>query len=280
MNDQAKTRRPRGRPRLSQPDAAVGTVQALDRGLKLLRALMREGSASLTNLALQVGMPPSTAHRVLATLQAHDFVEFNIATQEWSIGIEAFRVGSAYLDRTSLVESARPPMRELTGVTGETANLAVTSQGDVVFLSQVESQNPIRAFFRPGTRGFMHASGIGKILLANMTNSEVESILQRKGCPEFTAKTITSPRALFADLEQARLRGWSLDDEESYLGMRCVAAAIYNSFGEAIAGVSVSGPSARFADAAIPEIGPRVKRAADEISRIIGGKARDKEAGG
>ncbi len=274
MNDQATIRRPRGRPRSNQPDAAVGTVQALDRGLKLLRALMREGSASLTNLALQVGMPPSTAHRVLATLQAHDFVEFNVTTQEWSIGIEAFRVGNAYLDRTSLVESARPSMRELTGATGETANLAVASRGDVVFLSQVESQNPIRAFFRPGTRGFMHASGIGKILLANMASSEVEAILQRKGCPEFTAKTITSPETLFADLERARLRGWSLDDEESYLGMRCVAAAIYNSFGETIAGVSVSGPSARFADAAIPEIGPRVKRAADEITRIIGGKAR------
>lgn len=272
MNDIPPVRRPRGRPKSSQSDAGVGTVQALDRGLNLLRALTREGSASLTDLALQVGMPPSTAHRVLATLQAQDFVELNAATQEWSIGIEAFRVGSAYLDRTSLVDSARLPMRELTAATGETANLAVANQGDVVFLSQVESPNPIRAFFRPGTRGFMHASGIGKILLANLPQGEVEAILQKKGCPEFTPKTITSPSALFGDLEQARARGWSLDDEESYLGMRCVAAAIYNTFSEAIAGVSVSGPSDRFADAAIPEIGPRIKRTADEITRIIGGR--------
>jgi IclR family acetate operon transcriptional repressor len=223
--------------------------------------------STLTELALQVGMPPSTAHRVLATLQKHDFVEFDGATQEWSIGIEAFRVGSAYLERTNLVESSRSSMRKLTGQTGETAN-----QGDVVFISQVESPNPIRAFFRPGTRGYMHASGIGKVLLANLPRAEVEKILQKKGCPQFTPKSITSAPQLFLDLEKTLARGWSLDDEESYLGMRCVAAAIYNSFGEMIAGVSVSGPVARFGDDTIPEIGPKVKRAADEITRIIGGR--------
>jgi IclR family acetate operon transcriptional repressor len=272
MNEPAPPRRPRGRPKAQQLDTAPGTIQALDRGLNMLRSLTREGAATLTELALQVGMPPSTAHRVLATLQKHDFVEFNGATQEWSIGIEAFRVGSAYLERTNLVESSRSSMRKLTEQTGETANLAVSNQGDVVFISQVESPNPIRAFFRPGTRGYMHASGIGKVLLANLPRAEVEKILQKKGCPQFTPKSITSASQLFLDFEKTLARGWSLDDEESYLGMRCVAAAIYNSFGEVTAGVSVSGPVARFGDEAIPEIGPKVKRAADEITRIIGGR--------
>lgn len=272
MNESTPVRRPRGRPKLAQNEAPATTVQALDRGLNLLRSLTRERAATLTELALQVGMPPSTAHRVLATLQAHGFVEFDESTQEWSIGIEAFRVGSAYLDRTNLVEASRPTMRLLTEQTGETANLAVANQGDVVFISQVESRHPIRAFFQPGTRGFMHASGIGKVLLANQPRTEVEKILQKKGCPQFTDKTITSPSELFADLDSIRDRGWSLDDEESNVGMRCIAAAIYNSFGEAIAGVSVSGPSARLDDATIPEFGPQVKRTADEITRIIGGK--------
>ncbi len=272
MNEQPTQRRPRGRPKSQQPAASVGTVQALDRGLGILRCLTRDGGATLTELALQVGMPPSTAHRILATLQNHDFVELKASTQEWSIGIEAFRVGSAYLDRTNLVDSARLTMHGLIEQTGETANLAVANNGDVVFISQVESHNPIRAFFRPGTRGFMHASGIGKALLANLPQTEVERILQEKGCPRFTDKTITSPTQLFVELEEILNRGWSLDDEEGYSGMRCVAAAIYNSSGEAIAGISVSGPTARFTDNTIPDIGLKVKRAADEITRILGGR--------
>lgn len=271
MTNQAPQRRARGRPRLPPDDSRNTTVQALDRGLTLLGKLTRKSNMALTELALSAGMPPSTAHRMLTTLQKHGFAEFNQATQEWAIGLEAFRVGNAYLNRTNLVEAARISMRSLTEETGETTNLAIADNGDVVFVSQVETHEPIRAFFHPGTRGHMHASGIGKALLANLPRYEVEKILQVKGCPEFTPKTLVSPAALFADLEQTRARGWSFDDEERYLGMRCVAAAIYNSFGEAIAGISVSGPTVRFPDNSIAEIGPTVRRAADEITRVMGG---------
>ncbi len=277
MKQQSGPRRTRGRPKLQQSDQNVGKVQALDRGLNLMRVLSREAASTLTELALQVGMPPSTAHRVLATLQAQGFVELDQSTQEWSIGIEAFRVGNAYLGRTNLVEVARATMREMTEQTGETANLAVANHGDVVFISQVESQHPIRAFFQPGTRGFMHASGIGKVLLASLDRSEVEKILQKNGCPRFTDKTITSPSDLFADLDNSRDRGWSYDDEESHAGMRCVAAPIFNSYGEVVAGVSISGPSARLSDSAIAEIGARVKRGAAEITRLIGGRAPESD---
>ncbi|VAW24066.1 Transcriptional regulator, IclR family [hydrothermal vent metagenome] len=247
-------------------------MQALDRGLMLLVALTREGSVTLTDIALKVGMPPSSAHRVLITLQKHGFVEFNETTQEWAIGIEAFRVGNSYLERTNLVEMAQQVMRNLMEDTGETANLAIGSDGQVVFVSQVETHNPIRAFFRPGTRGHMHASGIGKALLADMSQTEVEKTLQKTGLPEFTSNTLVSPDALFADLKKIANRRWSFDDEERYLGMRCVAASIYNSSGKAIAGISVSGPTIRFADIEVDEIGPRVRRAADEITLMTGGK--------
>jgi IclR family acetate operon transcriptional repressor len=272
MAEQAAPKRPRGRPRSQNTDVAGTTIQALDRGLKLLTTLAREGELSLTDLSLRLGMPPSTAHRVLATLEKQGFVELDSSTQKWAVGVETFRVGSAYLGRTNLVESARASMRHLTEETGETANLAIADRGDVVFVSQVESHNPIRAFFRPGTRGFMHASGIGKALLATLPRDEVEKILLKKGCPEFTPQTITAPAALFADLDEIKKRGWALDDEERYSGMRCIAAPIYNSFAEAIAGISVSGPTVRFPDSAISEIGPKVKRAAYEVTRIIGGE--------
>lgn len=218
-------------------------------------------------------MPPSTAHRLLTTMQRHAVTEFNENTQEWMIGIESFRIGSAFLERTNLVEAARDVMRRLTDETGETSNLAISEAGDVVFVSQVEAHSPIRAFFRAGTRGYMHASGIGKALLAELSRTDVELILQRKGLPEFTEGTLTRPDELFADLETTRSRGWALDDEERELGMRCVASPIFNPFGEAVAGISVSGPSVRFNERALPEFGAAVRRSAQEITERIGGRA-------
>jgi IclR family acetate operon transcriptional repressor len=269
-------KRPRGRPRSVSTDTAPGTVQALDRGLTLLRELANARSITLSDLATRTDMPPSSTHRILSTLQKHGYVEFDETTQEWMIGIEAFRIGNTYLVRTNLVEAARKTLRRLMEETGETANLGIADNGDVVFVDQVETNNPIRAFFRPGTRGHMHSSGIGKALLADMPRREVEKIIQSKGQPEFTPKTLASSAALFDDLDATRKRGWSIDNEERYSGMRCVASNIYNTFGEAIAGISVSGPTVRFPNHVISELGPKVRQAADEVTNAIGGKIRKK----
>lgn len=275
MAEQQGGKRSRGRPRAAASDTPTASAQALDRGLHLLALLARERKATLTEIALSAGMPPSTAHRLLTTMQRHSVTEFDEDTQEWMVGIESFRIGSAFLERTNLVEASRDVMRRLTDETGETSNLAIVESGDVVFVSQVETHNPIRAFFRAGTRGHMHASGIGKALLAELSRAEVEQILQRKGLPEFTEHTLTRPDDLFADLAAARTRGWALDDEERHLGMRCVASPIFNAFGEAVAGISVSGPSVRFNDRAMPEFGAAVRRCAQEITQRIGGRLQE-----
>lgn len=272
MADAIVAKRGRGRPRLPSNEQSSGTVQALDKGIQLLQALARSSSMALTEISLQVGMSTSTAHRLLLTLEKHGFAEFDDNKKEWSVGLEAYRVGSAYLNRTSLVEASHNSLRKLMEDTGETANLGIAEGGDVVFINQVETHHPIRAFFRPGARGHMHASGIGKSLLANMPRREVESILKNKGCPQFTEKTLTLPTDLFNELELIRKRGWSLDDEERYLGMRCIAACIYNSHGEAIAGVSISGPAVRLPDQVLPAIGVQVREAAEQITGLIGGK--------
>ena len=265
-------KRPRGRPRSVATGTAPGTVQALDRGLTLLRELASARSITLSDLAIRTEMPPSSTHRILTTLQKHGYVEFDETRQEWMIGIEAFRIGNTYLVRTNLVEAARKTLRRLMEETGETANLGIADSGDVVFVDQVETHNPIRAFFRPGTRGHMHSSGIGKALLSDMLRRDVEKIIRTKGQPEFTPKTLTSTEDLFSDLDATRERGWSIDDEERYSGMRCVASTIYNTFGEAVAGISVSGPTVRFPNHVISELGPKVKQAADEVTNAIGGK--------
>jgi len=265
-------KRSRGRPRLDVSDQQPSTVQALDRGLTVLRCLGQDGTLTLTDLASRLGMPASTVHRILATLNAHGLVEFIEQSQEWAIGIEAFRIGSAYLERTNLVEASRTAMRSLMINTGETSNLAIMDDGDVVFVSQIESHNPIRAFFRSGTRGHMHSSGIGKALLANIPEKDVDKIVRKKGLPAFTEKSLTMKDKLFANLQITKKRGWSLDDEERYSGMRCVAAPIFNAYGEAVAGISVSGPTLRFADEAIEDFAEKVMEAARRVTIMIGGK--------
>ncbi|MEL6978491.1 MAG: HTH-type transcriptional regulator BhcR [Pseudomonadota bacterium] len=271
MNDKPM-RRPRGRPKSSWSDEPAPTVQALDRGLLLLKALAKSGSLGLSELAMSVGVPTSSAHRLMATLESHGFASLDEATQKWSIGVQAFRVGAAFTQGSTLIETSREVMRALMEETGETANLAMADGGEVVFVSQVETQNPIRALFQIGARTPMHASGIGKALLAERPRSAVERHLEAHGLPDFTGKTLSTPARLFADLDATRARGWALDDEERHVGMRCVAATIHNVYGEAVAGVSVSAPRARFTDEVIAEIGPKVRRAAEAATEASGGQ--------
>ena len=163
-------------------------------------------------------------------------------------------------------------MRRLMEQTGETANLAVPDGAEVVFIGQVETQNPIRAFFPPGSRTPMHASGTGKAILAALPEDRLMALLKGAGLKGFTEETLITPRALFDDLAETRTRGWSFDRNERYDGMSCIGAAIFNDRGEPCAGVSISGPSSRFRDAQISEFGAAVAQAAVQITHLIAGK--------
>lgn len=273
MATEIEPKRTRGRPRLADATRPAATVQSLDRAIGLLKALSRTDKVTLTELSLQSGMAPSTAHRLLTTMQQHGIAEFNDQSQQWMIGVEAFRIGSSFLRRINVVEAGRGEMRNLMTISGETANLAIAEDGEVVFVSQIETHEPIRAFFRPGTRGYMHASGIGKALLAEYSRKDVERVLHKHGLPGFTENTITTAARLFEELSAVKSRGWAIDDEERTLGMRCLAAPIFNEFGEAIAGVSISGPGIRLPDERLGELGPEIKRAANRITAEIGGRS-------
>ena len=262
--------RPRGRPRATHAPEP-GAVQALDRALGLLDILARSDGISLSELSHRANLAPSSAYRLLTTLAARGFVEFLERDQQWAIGVEAFRTGMAFPRRFSIATAGRGIMQELTHTSGETANIAIFENGEIVFVSQIESLEPIRAFFRTGERRPAHASGTGKALLAEMPRAAVERIINTKGLPRFTEKTLVEPQALFADLALAHRRGWALDDEERNAGMRCIGAAIFNEYGDPVAGISISGPVARLDDAAVARLGPLVMASAAEITRLVGG---------
>lgn len=265
-------KRRRGRPRSLFHPADPKPVQSLDRALRLLAFVAEGDGRSLSEVAEGADLATSTAYRMLTTLAAHGIVEFADHQQLWSVGVEAYRIGSAFLRSRKLVDRARLVMQDLMERTGETANLGVAEERCVIFVSQVETHQAIRAFFRPGTRSPFHASGIGKAILAHLSKARVEAILEETGLEAFTDKTLSRPQ-LASDLNRIRTRGWAIDDEERHLGMRCVAAAIFNEFAEPLGGISISGPTVRLPQDRLPLLGQQVTEAAEQITKITGGVA-------
>ena len=267
--------RRKGRPKSFDSASQPPTIQSLDRALDVLDALAGASGMTLTELSTVLDQSAATMYRVLATLEARQIVEMEPQSQTWHIGAMAFRLGSAFLRRSSVIERARPVMRELMEATGETSNLGIERGGDVMFVSQVETHESIRAFFPPGTTSPMHASGIGKALLSCFGEDQLSRFLRGRTLQKFTDKTLTSADTLREDLAQIRSRGWSFDDEEKAPGMRCVAAPVFGMQGEVLAGISVSGPTTRMPDARINEIGALVRGAAEKLSYGLGAPAAD-----
>lgn len=266
----------RGRPRKRGQAESSGQVQSLMRALSLLECLAQaESGLALTALAERVGLAPSTAHRLLKSMAQRRFVHHDDERGLWSVGVQAFSVGSAFLRGRDFVGVARPIMRELMEVAGESVNLAVLDGGEAVYLAQVECREMMRALARPGGRAPIHCSGVGKALLSALPAREVDLILSRHGLPLLTSKTITDADVLKRSLSAARERGYAFDDEEQVLGMRCVAAVIYDEHTYPLAAVSLSGPTARVTDRRIDDLGRLALRVARQITDKIGGRAPD-----
>ena len=270
-NSESAGRRSRGRPRGWEDKTQQNTIKSLDRAMQVFEYLSEAQGKPLSALASETGQSPATVYRILVTLEGRGLVEFDPLEQIWHIGPRAFLIGARFLRRTSLVERARPILRRLMEVTGETANLGIERNGMVLFLSQVETHESIRAFFPPGTLSPMHASGIGKALLAQMDPARFLRWFKDHPPERFTENTLLTEPALVEALREIRSRGFSIDGEEKNLGMRCIAAPVFDMNREALAGISVSGPTSRVEPEAITRLSEAVIDAAHELTESIGG---------
>jgi IclR family acetate operon transcriptional repressor len=261
------------------PGERSSQVQSLLRALSLLNRLAESDEGSgLTELAQKVGLSTSTAHRLLTTLEQERYVQFDGERKLWSVGVQAFFAGSAFIRSRNLVVVARPHMRTLMEDSGETVNLAAEDDGQAIYLAQIECRQVMRAFASPGARVPLTCSGVGKALLSEMADIEVGRILRRTGMARLTDKSLVTPAALREDMALTRRRGYSLDDEEHAVGLRCCASVIFNEFGEPVGAVSVSGPMARITDERLPLLGAMVKATADAVSRQFGGRIPPRRA--
>jgi len=253
---------------------AVGQVQSLSRGLLLLETVAEaEEGVTLSDLAMQVGLAPSTTHRLLNTLEQRGFVQQDVELGRWHIGVQAFHIGNAFVNGRDFVAQSRPFLVRLMEECGETANLGVEDEGEAVMLAQVQCREMMRMMVPLGSRAPMHASGVGKALLARMSDEEVGAILHRRGLAAITEHSIRTPESLRKELERTRARGWAYDNEEHALGLLCVAATLHDEHGQAVAAISLSGPRSRIPDERVSVLGRLVADIAADATRTLGGRA-------
>lgn len=255
------------------PSERTGQVRAVVRATALLREIAAsDAGLTLTQVAERTGLPPSTTHRLLTTMESERFVRYDVAAGIWQIGVSAFVTGSAFVRTRNLLHLAKPFLRRLVEMTNETANIFVESGGQVVCLDQVESRHAMRAITQVGGRLPLHASGSGKALLSMMSKDRRDRILSALSFTRLTPATITD-RDRFEDaLEEARRAGFASDDGEHAEGLRCAAAVIFGEAGEPVAALSVSGPQSRLGDARMKELGQHVRQIAQEVTMEFGGR--------
>ena len=251
-----------------------GQVQSLVRALRLLTVVSRaDDGLTLTEAAQRAELPVSSAHRLLSTLQQERFVRFDQERTRWFVGVAAFVAGSGFLRSRDLVTVARPYMRLLMEDSGETVSLAVEETGQAVYLAQVECRQLMRALASPGQRAPMHSSAVGKALIAFAPPSRRQELIRALKLERFTDRTIVCPNAFGKAMEEAVKLGYAVDDEEFAIGLRCVAAPIFDESREAVAAISLSGPKARITDARMKELSDMARAAAAKITHDFGGAA-------
>jgi IclR family transcriptional regulator, acetate operon repressor len=247
-------------------------VQSVDRALSILETLAEDDEGyRLSDLAIRTGLSTSTVHRLLATLESRRFVQFDRTELKWHVGARSFTVGATFARRRNFSTQAVPYLRKLRDLTRETANLAVVDDEFIVVLTRMESREIMRSLTKVGGRVAMVASGVGKAVLATYADEDVNAIIQHHGMPRLTEKSIVRPSDLFKELAKVRRQGFAVDDEEACMGLRCIAAVVYNDCSEPLAAISVSGMTSRLTDDRLAALGETVREVAAELTVALGG---------
>lgn len=248
---------------------ALGSV---GRALDLLEALARAGEAGLVELSRETGQRPSTTHRVLATLVDRGYVRRGRDRNSYLLSYRVLELATgAERGDARLRSIARPFMRRVHRVCGETTNLIVLDGDEIVYVEQIASSKSMRMFAEPGRRVPAHATGGGKAMLAFVPEAAERVCDRSASLARFTAATITSSRRLASELDRVRADGFAVDHEEFEEAVTCVAAPVFDHTSQAIAALSVSGPTARLGGPdELAGLGELIGRAAIEASFELG----------
>lgn len=246
---------------------ASGGVQSVERVFELLELITNAGgNVTLSELSSSTDLPLPTIHRLLRTLVSLGYIR-QLPSRRYALGPRLIRLGEGATKQLGAL--AQPQLKSLVDQLGETANMAVLDDDMVIYIAQVPSPHSMRMFTEVGRRAHTHDTGVGKALLAQLDDDVVRGIIARQGMPRPTSKSIGTIEELLADLKLIRERGYSIDEEEQELGVRCFAMAVPNS--PTPTAISVSGPVQRvdvaFSERAIPVLRKAALVISDELNR-------------
>lgn len=240
-------------------------AQSVDRALELLGALAdADGPVALSALADRVGLAAPTAHRLVRSLARHGYVRQD-RSRRYLLGPRLIFLGERA--NKLLAGWAAPHLARLRDSTGETVNLAVLDDDEIVYLTQAVSRHQMRMFTEPGRRVLPHATAVGKALLATLPDDDVRALLRRTGMPARTPATRTDPEALLAELDAVRRSGYAVDDEEQEAGVRCVGAVVPDA--PTPMALSVSGPSGRIRDDVVERFAAELRQTAQRLHEAL-----------
>jgi DNA-binding IclR family transcriptional regulator len=244
---------------------------SVERALAMLEMVAQE-SEGLSNaeISRKLNIPKSSASYILRTLEGRSYVTRDGESGKYRVGLKILSLSRGALSGLDVRGIALPIMRRLMTQTGLTCHLAILDGPDAVYIEKVEPEGFIRMDTWVGRRMRVHATSVGKALVAYIPQEALEQILHKSGMERRTRKTIVTVPRLLKELEKVRAQGYAVDDEENNLGARCVAAPVFGDRGAIEAALGLSGTTQQVSAHTMPRIVEALKDAARHISMGMG----------
>ena len=250
--------------------AADYKIQVLERALTILDTLAGEGRLASSEIGQRAGLHKSTAHRLLAVLARHQYVERDPVSGRYSLGLKLIELGTVASTGVDLCEAARPILDRLMQQTGETAHVGILSHGTVISIADSETYKTLRTPSTVGRRTPAHCSSQGKALLAEFPSAQLRAFVRKHPLKRFTRHSICRIGELERELDKVRRNGYATDDQEFEDGLKCIGAAVRDRRGAPVAALSIAGPAIRLSPERMPELTAAVKSAAVSLSSALG----------
>jgi IclR family transcriptional regulator, KDG regulon repressor len=245
-------------------------LSSVANSLRLIKAFSEDQyEIGISDLAKRLGLAKSTVHRLASTLLDQGMLEQNAGDGKYRLGLALFELGTLVRRKMDFTMEARPYLRTLMEKTGETVHLAILDHDSVLYIITHESKQALRMGSKVGTRAPVHSTAVGKALLAFQPREEIARIIAR-GLPASAPNSIVDVKALQRELELVRARSYAVDDEESEVGLRSIAAPIRNDSGNVIAAISIAGPVHRMTRKTLLGWVRELVAAADAVSQRLG----------
>jgi DNA-binding IclR family transcriptional regulator len=261
--------------RLSRPgderSAARLTHRSLERGLYVLEVIAASGGLiSLAEIARRTGLHRSTGHHLLQTLVGTGYLRQDPATRSYELSAKLFQLTGRTWTPEQLGVIAQPLVAELARVSGEGASLAAYRDGVVKIVAKCDHDGPVRVVQDVGAERPIHATAVGKAIVAFLPQAELEGVLDRMTYERYTPRTIVQRRALEAELRRIRSSGCANDDEEHIEGIRCVAAPVRIYSGQVVASLCTVGPKSRMTRQRLRDLSVPLLKIAAAVSERLG----------